>query len=94
LCYFGDLAPAAAAFARTLNPGGVLIFTVETQMPETEAGVTAQNNGRYVHGENYVRRILGEAGLDVVTLENAKLRMEMGKPVQGFVVRAMLPRQR
>ena len=64
-----------------------MVFTLE-RAPEAdpaEPGFFLQHHGRYCHTEEYVRRILSEAGLSVRNLTSGVLRMELGQPVQGMV---------
>ena len=88
LCYFGGLEDFAAACFAALLPGGVLVFTVEA-MPEEEGGAfRLQPNGRYVHAGGYVDRVLDKAGFRVEGRRAVDLRMELGKPVAGWLVTA------
>jgi predicted TPR repeat methyltransferase len=91
LVYFGDLAPFAAATARALRPGGRLVFTVEREEGELPEGFRIHPHGRYSHSEAYVRRALEEAGLMVMAVRRADLRLERQIPVGGFVVAAQKP---
>jgi predicted TPR repeat methyltransferase len=89
-CYFGELGPVLAAAAAALRPGGRLIATVE------EAGGAAQRfrlcaNGRYAHGEGFVRQSLAAAGLTLEACEPVVLRQENGRPVAGLLVQAGRP---
>jgi predicted TPR repeat methyltransferase len=88
LCYFGDLHPVACAAAKALRPGGWLVFTVEALAGVGEAGFHLNPHGRYSHRESYLREVLAGAGLVVGELQPAHLRMEGGKPVEGWVVAA------
>jgi predicted TPR repeat methyltransferase len=81
--YVNDLAPALAATARIMAPGGILAFTVETHAGE---GVTLLPTLRYAHGTAYVRRALAGAGLTTVSLARAAVRSEKGVPVDSLVV--------
>lgn len=85
LCYFGRLEAFAEAAATALRPGGVLVFTVEALDGSPEAFLLAVN-GRYTHGERYVRECLEAAGLAVVSCAREKLRSENTEPVIGLVV--------
>jgi predicted TPR repeat methyltransferase len=89
LVYLGDLGPPVAAAARTLRPGGHLVFTVEREDDEPPTGFRLNHHGRYGHGEQYVRRVLESAGLAVVAIERAHLRIEGQKPVEGMLVSAV-----
>jgi len=91
LCYFGDLAAVAQASARALAPGGWLLFTVES-LPEAAAeGFHLNPHGRYSHRAGYLRAVLADAGLLPLGLQAAHLRVEGGKPVDGYVVAAQRP---
>jgi len=89
LCYFGDLTTVVAAGAVCLRPTGLLGFTVE-KATESDApdGYRIQCHGRYRHTEPYIRRVLTEAGLQLVALEIAVLRLERQEPVHGLVIMA------
>jgi predicted TPR repeat methyltransferase len=89
LCYFGDLTAVILAGAASLRPMGRLGFTLEkATAADAPAGYWLQSNGRYSHTEPYVCRILSEAGMEQVSVEEAVLRMERFEPVQGLVVMA------
>ena len=83
--YFGDLQQVVTLAAHHLTPGGVLAFTVERA--ETPPFQITQS-GRYVHHHDYLVEILRAAGLDVVGLTDAVLRLEYGEPVWGLVTTA------
>ncbi|GAA4349802.1 tetratricopeptide repeat protein [Variovorax defluvii] len=86
LCYFGALQDVLDAAARALRPQGWLFFTLEALAGDGPAGFQLQPHGRYSHREAYVRVALASAGLNGVAMERAHLRMESGKPVEGWVV--------
>jgi len=84
LCYFGRLDAMAAAARRSLNDGGLLIFTVEAR---TEgADYHLHPHGRYSHRSDYIRAVLDRAAFTVREVADATLRSEGGRPVAGFVV--------
>ncbi|HEY4254256.1 MAG TPA: methyltransferase domain-containing protein [Roseomonas sp.] len=86
LNYLGDLAPAFAAIAGALRPGGHAGFSIETG----DAVPFALGEGlRYRHAPAHVRALLADAGLSLVSERDAVLRQEKGGPVEGqlFVVR-------
>ena len=87
LVYFGDLAPVMAAARRGLRPGGHLVFTVE-RAGESEApsGFRINPHGRYSHTEAYVRGVLAAAKLEPLQMTPVHLRIELSKPVEGFLV--------
>jgi predicted TPR repeat methyltransferase len=93
LCYFGDLRKVMAAAAAAVRPGGQFIFTVERGDKEndtTAAGFRIHPLGRYSHRESYVRRIVSEAGMKLSSVAHETLRQEMGSPVDGLVVTAVV----
>ncbi len=83
-CYLGDLGAVMAATARVLVPGGVFAFTVESD--GAEETVSLAHSLRYKHGRAHVERRARSAGLEVVRLEDATLRLDRGAEVGGFVV--------
>jgi predicted TPR repeat methyltransferase len=88
LCYFGDLAAAMAAFRRSLKDGGVLVFTVEAHVAEDDADFRLNFSGRYAHRASYLRAVLAASGFAPPILREEVLRKEIGKDVNGYVVRA------
>jgi predicted TPR repeat methyltransferase len=86
LIYFGDLVPVFAAVGRALRPGGSLVFTVERQQGTDEPGFRLDPHGRYSHTEEYVKKSLAGAGLEVRSIAAGDLRRESGKAVEGLVV--------
>jgi predicted TPR repeat methyltransferase len=92
LVYFGDLADFAAAAAKTLLPKGALVFTVERAEPEdAPSGYRLNPHGRYSHTIEYLRRILGDAGLVGPDIREVTLRKEADKWVDGWLVSARAP---
>jgi predicted TPR repeat methyltransferase len=93
LCYFGDLQAVIAAVAAALRPGGFFIFTVERAAKSEDtmpAGFRINPLGRYCHRESYVCRTIAEAGMQIRSVAHGTLRQEMGSPVAGLVVTAVV----
>ncbi|NDZ13091.1 tetratricopeptide repeat protein [Variovorax sp. WS11] len=86
LCYFGELGAVFRAAAKALRPAGWLVFTAEASDDEEGAGFRLHPHGRYSHRDSYLCAVLADAGLAVDGLQPAQLRMEAGKPVEGWVV--------
>ncbi len=85
LCYFGDLMPAMHAACSALRPQGILVFSVEAgDLPEP--GYSLQYNGRYVHARDYVEKCVRSAGMEILTLDERILRIEVRRPVRGWIV--------
>lgn len=80
--YLGELAPALAAVAGALRPGGLVVFSVErSEEPEYDLGAS----GRYRHAAAFVREAAAAAGLREVSAAEGVLRSEQGRPVAGLV---------
>ncbi|MFN6996967.1 MAG: tetratricopeptide repeat protein [Aquincola tertiaricarbonis] len=84
LCYFGRLDEVLGAAARSLRPGGLLVFTVEAR--SAGADHLLEPHGRYSHTQDYVQRSLAAAGLAHVQLASVALRKEAGQQVAGWLV--------
>ena len=87
LIYVGDLTPVIPNAHRILTPGGRFIFSCETATPDIEA-VDLQANQRYAHSKDHVQKLLTAARFNDIKIEDRILRLEVGQPVQGFVVTA------
>jgi predicted TPR repeat methyltransferase len=93
LCYFGALGPFAAAAAASLDPGGLLVFTVEADDDgEGVPDYTLHSHGRYSHRRGYVHDTLLDAGFEAPALSEVILRQEVNRPVRGWLVTARTPK--
>jgi len=87
--YFGDLREVLNAVARSLRPGGHIIFTIEAVEPDEASGGPGFHlhaSGRYRHSKAYVSQTLQNADLLLVSLSDAVLREEIRRPVAGMLV--------
>jgi predicted TPR repeat methyltransferase len=93
LIYFGALEGVMSAAAGALRHNGIFIFSVERASSEMvgERGHLLDAHGRYQHGEGYLRRVLGAAGLNLCGIDAGVLRTEAGAPVEGVVVTVKKP---
>lgn len=89
LVYFGDLQPVCQAAAKVLQTGGHFIFTVERTDDEVAAGYKIHPHGRFSHTAAYLNAVIESAGMQMVKLEENRLRFEAGEPVNGFLVVAL-----
>jgi predicted TPR repeat methyltransferase len=89
LCYFGELAQAMASAASALRSGGAFVFTVEALPEGAEDLYHLQPHGRYAHQCDYVTNILRNSGLEVIALQREVLRLEAGRPVNGWLIGAV-----
>ena len=83
LCYMGDLSKAFSAAGSALRKGGLFAFSAESH--EGDRWLLRPSR-RYAHNAEYVRRVAGEAGFDVVLLTPNVLRKEGGRDVNGLIV--------
>ena len=85
LCYFGELHDVLSAARAALRLGGLLVFSVEAVV-SAAGGFLLQHNGRYAHASSYIEHCIAAAGLELLSLEQATLRAEVMRPVQGWIV--------
>ena len=87
LCYFGRLEEAVRAAHQALLPGGLLCFSVEA-LADAAAGECFRlgTHGRYAHARQYVEQVMADAGFAPPSIDAAALRLELGTPVQGYIV--------
>jgi predicted TPR repeat methyltransferase len=83
MVYVSDLLPVLREIKRVLTAGGLVAFTLETYGGD---GVVIGEGLRYAHGAEYVRKVVADAGLKLLSLEQASPRTEDNEPVRGLVV--------
>ena len=81
--YLAWLPPLLAAAARTLAPDGLIAFTAETHAGDD---VILGAKLRYAHGTAHVKAAVKNAGLKLLSLDDAWARQEAGVPAPGLVV--------
>ena len=86
--YVGDLAGVAATVSSLLAPDGLFAFSVEKLAEGEEYAL--QPSRRYAHAEAYLRRVLGEVGMEVLSLQERNIRQDRRQPVAGLIVVAAL----
>jgi len=84
--YVGALEGVVKTVDGLLAEGGLFAFSVEKL--DTADGFALQPSRRYAHAEGYVKRVLREAGLAVVSLEEQIIRQDRNEPVTGLIVTA------
>jgi len=82
LVYCGDLAPAFAAAATALVPGGLFAFTVEAQSAE---GYCLRPTMRFTHARRYVEAVAAAAGLTPLLVDAASARREGEADAPGLI---------
>lgn len=81
--YIADLAPVFAAMRDALASDGLFAFTVQAHSGD---GVTLGKDGRYAHGERYLRDLATDVGLAVVLAESVSTRQDRGLDVPGLLL--------
>ena len=84
--YIGALEGVVKTVAGLLAEGGLFAFSVEKL--DAADGFALQPSRRYAHAEGYVKRVLREAGLALVSLEERIIRQDRNEPVTGLIVTA------
>ncbi|MGH6862622.1 MAG: SAM-dependent methyltransferase, partial [Phyllobacterium sp.] len=70
--------------ARCLAPDGLFAFSVESHAGEDE--LILQPSLRYTHSEAYLRRLLDEQAMTLLSLTRETIRLDRGDPLQGLIV--------
>jgi predicted TPR repeat methyltransferase len=87
LVYIGDLVRLFAAAAAALRPGGMFLLSVEAGI-SADADFVLLPTQRFAHSMGYLRRLADSSGLSLRATEEAVIRQEKGKDVQGYLVLA------
>ncbi len=77
-----------------LRPGGYFAFSAESleAYADAEAGrgqrrdFLLASSGRYVHSIAYLDRLAALNGFEILTVSESKIRLEKGKPLQGYLL--------
>lgn len=86
--YCGDIEDIVVLCYQHLEPGGVLVFSVESCGGDHFLADPA--TGRYQHSSPYLERILAQRFVGVELIDQV-LRQNSGEPVQGQLVVARRP---
>lgn len=87
LTYFGDLQKLFALVAGVLGNKGLFVFTVSENTHNNDDYFLTPS-GRFVHGSDYVLKLLKKNGFNKLSMERKALRNEGDKVVYGYVVAA------
>jgi predicted TPR repeat methyltransferase len=80
--YIGDLGAIFAGVARALRSGGLFAFSVE----RADAGdYVLQRSKRYAQSENYLRRLAGEHGFAVESIDARVIRKDHERDIAGLI---------
>jgi predicted TPR repeat methyltransferase len=82
--YVGALEGIVKTATGLLVEDGLFAFSVEKL--NAAHGFALQPSRRYAHSEGYVRQVLGEAGLAVMSLQEGVIRQDRNERVNGLIV--------
>jgi len=82
--YVGALDRAFANVAASLAPGGLFAFSVETHTEKDD--LILQQSLRYTHSDAYVRKVLVDHSMALVSMTRKVIRMDRGQPLHGLIV--------
>lgn len=82
LIYVGDLLPAFQAAARVLRPGGQMIFSVEAAGGDR---FNLRPTHRFAHSRPYLEHVATICGFKLEMCNPIIVRLEAGKPLQGYL---------
>jgi predicted TPR repeat methyltransferase/Flp pilus assembly protein TadD len=88
--YVGRLDTVVPAVRRTLRPGGLLVFTVESAEDvltpaDSAPGYWLGASGRFSHHADYLRELAASHGFAVRQLQKIRIRLESRRPVMGWL---------
>ena len=88
--YIGDMKPLLGAVKRRLSEKGLFLFTVEELLSESSGNKDVEyvlrNGARFVHSKEYIFNCASLLGFKVLFCEEAVIREEELRPVQGLVL--------
>lgn len=82
--YLGALDRIFAMVAAHLSPGAFFAFSLEKH--DGPGDLQLRPSRRYAHAPAYIARVATAAGFDLVSQEDAVIRMDRGAPVVGLIV--------
>ena len=68
---------------QALNENGLFAFTTEISHDEN---YTLQQTARYAHSSLYLNQLAEKYHFEITLIENAVLRTQYSKPLEGYVV--------
>jgi predicted TPR repeat methyltransferase len=93
LVYLGKLEETFEQVSRVLCPGGLHAFSVESMDALIESGAAGSAlgyqlnpTGRYAHAMRYLQTVAGRSGLEFIDFRTTRIRLDQGKPVNGYLV--------
>ena len=82
--YIGDLSKIFQSCAISIEPGGLMIFSIE--LGESDSDYVLRNTGRYAHNPAYIYSLANTSMFEVVDSMNTKIRNDYSKPINGMLI--------
>ena len=82
--YLGSLDGIVGKIASALRPAGLFAFSVEHHAGPED--FVLRPSRRYAHSEQYLRRLLADVGLSIISLDREEIRLDRGEPIEGLII--------
>jgi predicted TPR repeat methyltransferase len=83
--YVGRMDDIVAQIQRVLRPGSMFAFSVESPDAGDDGDVKLKTSARFGQSQAYLARLAATLRFEVVENQPARIRVEMGAPVPGFI---------
>jgi predicted TPR repeat methyltransferase len=87
LTYFGDIKSLFREIARITKFNGLFCFSITTNT-ENNQNYYLTSSGRFIHSPNYICSMLKFCGFEVIKQEEAFLRKEGRRDINGYIILA------
>lgn len=85
LGYVGELSELFKAAQGAMRPGGLFVFSVEKPSEKEGEGLVLRRTRRFAHSKSYIERVAREAGMEMVEMSEAVIRLDDQKPIEGMI---------
>ena len=87
IIYIGRIEPLLAAARIALRSGGAIALSAESLPPDLDNGsYVLRPSGRYQHSPRYLSQAVAAAGLQMEMCSPSVIRVEYGKPLDGWII--------
>jgi predicted TPR repeat methyltransferase len=85
LGYVGELSALFKTAAAAMRQGGYFAFSIEKPTEEEGEGYVLRKTRRFAHSRGYIEQVARDAGLEMVEMSDAILRVDEKKPIEGMI---------
>jgi len=90
LNYFGNLEEVLQYSFQSLQPNGILVFTIEKLMAastgDSSSSCVLATHGRYLHNPVHIEQLMSQIGYAQISLRDCELRKQAGEMVVGTLI--------